>query len=87
MQSIQFPVKPLLAINSPLYLKRLVRALNQEAMAGNGFLAGFHGRCLSAKFTHGEIMVRQTSGEWIYATHSSFSSVSSGEEIAASRVP
>lgn len=32
-------MKPLLETDSPLYLKRLVRALNSEARTGNGFYA------------------------------------------------
>lgn len=30
-------MKPLLPLDSPKYLRRLVRALNAEAMRGNGF--------------------------------------------------
>ena len=90
-------MKPLLTKDSPLYLKRLARALNEEAMTGNGFyfkpttrvfpIRGNKARLrrdwIDSKLT---IQCRQICGDWHVAELDSFSTASNCEEITASRV-
>lgn len=87
-------MKPLIDKDSPLYLRRMVRELNAEAMKGDGFIAPFlsgDARCQVARQAPGGdwIECRTAQGQWAaplwpgYA----FRSVSSGEEITASRAP
>jgi len=85
-------MKPLIDANSPLYLKRLVRALNIEAMAGNGFFAPqstFMIRCNEAML-HGSMIqvraVRDIIPRWFYPSRNYFETVN-GTEIVASRKP
>lgn len=64
-------MKPLLETSSPLYLKRLVRALNSEARTGNGFYLK-HGpgsvlidcRCNRARFNGAGIECLDFHGYW-----------------------
>lgn len=76
-------MKPLLPKDSPLYLKRLVRALNADALSGNGFMF----KPNAARFRKGGIECRQIGGGWHDAEPDSFSSVTRCEEITASRTP
>lgn len=85
-------MKPLIEKTSSLYLKRLVRALNEEAMSGNGFMfkpadGRYYLRGNAARFRDGRIECRTVGGGWHAAEPDSFSSVARTEEIVASRKP
>ena len=82
-------MKPPLSPDSPKYLRRLVRALNAEAMTGNGFYApaAAHSvRCGRARLKDGKIEVHSTAThpEWFAPSANTFSDPY-GREIVASR--
>jgi hypothetical protein len=82
-------IKPLLSTTSPLYLKRMVRALNAEAITGNGFYAStgtFSVRCNMARVRGGVLECRSLACDpmWFTPSRNSFMDVYS-REITASR--
>lgn len=78
----------LLQLDSPKYLKRLARALNEESYTGNGFYAVFSGqasRCSSARLRGGVIEARQlSSSQWLSPDLNTFCDAY-GRNIVASR--
>jgi len=85
-----WPVE-LIATNSPLYLRRMVRALNAEAMTGNGFYywptdrAGM--RCNRARLVAGVVQVRSLDAGWLGVAPGNRFETCNGVEIVASRKP
>ena len=80
-------MKPPIPLSSPLYLRRLVRALNAEAATGNGFYAGTpDGACRCGRACRcGEcVEVRPIGGSWFATEGLSFWD-SNGRDIVASR--
>jgi hypothetical protein len=83
------PIKPLLSTTSPLYLKRMVRVLNAEAMTGNGFYASIatHSvRCNMARVRGGVLECRSLDCDpmWFTPSRNNFMDAYS-REITASR--
>ena len=80
--------RPLIAQDSPTYLRRMVRELN--AHGGNGFYCGVacidggQERYNRARFHAGRLEIRMAFGHWIDATGHRFSDPC-GKEIVASR--
>jgi hypothetical protein len=78
-----------LTTTSPLYLTRLVRALNAEAMTGNGFYASIathYALCNMARVRRGVLECRSLSCDpmWFTPSRNSFMDVYS-RKITASR--
>jgi len=83
-------MKPLIPTDSPLYLRRLVRELNQAGLL-DGFYApvqagGGSCRCNQARLRGGMLEVHAVAGKWIRPISHSFSDPY-GREIHASRSP
>lgn len=76
--------KPLIATDSPLYLKRMVRELNALP---DGFYTSNGTRCNRARLFFGDLLqVRKIGGGWIIPTTHSFHDAY-GRDIYASRTP
>ena len=80
-------MKPLIELDSPLYLKRLARELNNTPDGFYASVATFSVRCNLAMFTKGELRVRSigiTSPRWFKPAHLGFKDAY-GRDITATR--
>ena len=80
-------MKPLILTDSPLYLRRLVRELNQAGLR-DGFYTRYGDRCNRARrLSDGTLQVRRIGGTWIQPSLPHSFSDAYGREIIASRSP